>query len=207
MSRLRIAPIVEGHGEVAAVPILLRRVWLDVGGEHLHVLKPLRRPRTKLVRPDDLGLAVELAARKLAEDSSPQGRDLILLLLDANGSPVCELAPQLLAWMKERRRDQDSSCILAQIEFETWFVAAAESLPDYLSFDEAAVEAEAGRWGKGWVRKRLRKPSYSETVDQPAMTAAMDIQLCRRRSPSFDKLCRELEKRLGTSSPATPVTC
>jgi hypothetical protein len=37
---------------------------------------------------------------------------------------------------------------------------------------------------------------YAETVDQPRLTAAMDLQMCRERSKSFDKLCRELEKRL-----------
>jgi hypothetical protein len=28
------------------------------------------------------------------------------------------------------------------------------------------------------------------------MTSHMDLRLARERSPSFDKLCRELEKRL-----------
>jgi predicted ATPase len=42
------------------------------------------------------------------------------------------------------------------------------------------------------IKSRVK---YSETIDQPAMTADMDLSLCRRRSPSFDKLCRELEKR------------
>lgn len=35
------------------------------------------------------------------------------------------------------------------------------------------------------------------TVDQPAMTSHMDLHLARERSPSFDKLCRELERRLS----------
>ena len=36
--------------------------------------------------------------------------------------------------------------------------------------------------------------------NQPRMTAAMDLALCRRRSPSFDKLCRELKQRLRGSA-------
>ena len=36
---------------------------------------------------------------------------------------------------------------------------------------------------------------------QPGMTQAMDMALCRRRSPSFDKLCRELERRLQRQDP------
>ena len=47
-----------------------------------------------------------------------------------------------------------------------------------------------------WVADRF-KGHYSETVDQPALTAKMDLDLCRERSPSFDKLCRELGSQLA----------
>lgn len=60
------------------------------------------------------------------------------------------------------------------------------------------------RCRKAWIEKRIKAPKYSETVDQPAMTAAMDLALCRSRSPSFDKLCRELEKRCGAAPHSSP---
>lgn len=47
------------------------------------------------------------------------------------------------------------------------------------------------------LRERLTiGTKYSETQDQPRMTAQMDLALCRRRCPSFDKLCRELASRV-----------
>jgi hypothetical protein len=49
---------------------------------------------------------------------------------------------------------------------------------------------------KGWIKSRIRRPKYSVTADMPRLTAAMDSKLCRSRSPSFDKLCRELGARL-----------
>jgi hypothetical protein len=48
---------------------------------------------------------------------------------------------------------------------------------------------------KAWIEQRFKGTRYSETQDQPAMTLVMDLNLCRTRSPSFDKLCRELERR------------
>ena len=46
MSRIRIAPIVEGHGETEAIRPLLRRIWTELlGGEYADILKPIRRPR------------------------------------------------------------------------------------------------------------------------------------------------------------------
>ena len=48
-----IAPIVEGHGEVQAVPVLIRRVAAHVApGVNVDVPRPHRRSRSKLVRSD-----------------------------------------------------------------------------------------------------------------------------------------------------------
>jgi hypothetical protein len=82
--------------------------------------------------------------------------------------------------------------------YETWFVAAAESLQEYLMLrpgEQVPPNPDAARLGKGWIKQRIRGGKYSETADQAALTSAMDLSLCRTRSHSFDKLCRELESR------------
>jgi hypothetical protein len=67
-------------------------------------------------------------------------------------------------------------------------------LTDHLTLDnDPPADPEQQRCGKGWIEHRFKGPKYSETVDQPRLTAAMDLHLCRQHSPSFDKLCRELE--------------
>ena len=39
MSRLKVAAIVEGHGEVTALPILLRRIWYEIiQGEYIDIV-------------------------------------------------------------------------------------------------------------------------------------------------------------------------
>lgn len=200
MSRLRIQPIVEGHGEDAAIPLLLRRIWTELlGGDYVEVLKPIRGKRFKLVQPQELGRMVDLAASKLRK-AGPGAPSMILILLDADEDAPCRLGPHLLRLAREHRGDVDISCVLANVEYETWFAATAPSLTDYLDLaGETAVPAkpEEARLGKAWIQKRFRGPKYSETVDQPSMTSAMDLALCRSRSPSFDKLCRELEARLN----------
>jgi hypothetical protein len=46
---LQLASIVEGHGDVKAVPLLIRKIALAVDpGMALQVLPPLRVPRYKL---------------------------------------------------------------------------------------------------------------------------------------------------------------
>jgi hypothetical protein len=198
MSRITIAPIVEGYGDEAAVRILLQRVWQELlSGEHAEVLRPIRRSRGRFLQEEgnDLERSVNLAMNKLGQE----GGGLILILVDAEED--CErmgpLGPLLLGRAHRARNDADIAVIIANVMWETWFVAAADSLGAYLDLnDEAApTDPEGHHLGKGWIKQRMRGGKYSETVDQAALTARMDLTLCRQRSPSFDKLCRELEGR------------
>lgn len=202
MNRLRVIPIVEGHGEVDAVRTLLRRVWKELlGGDFVDVLQPIRQKRDRLVsdRFNDLCAAVNLAVGKLRNAPADGIPGLVLVLVDAEEEASCQLDPSLLERSKACRPDVDLTCVVAMPCFETWFVAAASSLAEHLDTSEDATlpeSPERDRLGKGWVKQRIRSPKYSETVDMPRLTAAMDLNLCRQRSPSFDKLCRELEARL-----------
>lgn len=207
MSRLRVVPIVEGHGEYHAVRILLQRIWTELlGGSYLEVLRPIRQPRSKLVKKSELQRAVNLARSKLSSPAVALDPTLVLVLIDAHEERPCQLGPELLAFAREGRPDADIACVLANVEYETWFVAAAESLQEYLHLatnDPIPETPEQSRSGKGWIEQRFKATKYSETVDQPAMTAKLDLALCRQRSPSFDKLCRELEKRLSPPQSTT----
>ena len=53
-SGMIIQPIVEGQGEVDAVPLLLRRLRDEAQAWGLEVAKPHRRPRTQLVKKEFL---------------------------------------------------------------------------------------------------------------------------------------------------------
>jgi hypothetical protein len=195
---ITVAPIVEGHGETEAVRILIERTWREIaGGQYAQVLRPLRRPRTELIQRPGLERALLHTANRVASVSQATS-PLVLLLLDAHDDAVCVLAPRLSHIAQEVCGHLDFSCVLADREFETWFVAAAESLSQYLSDDLQTVAAvqDISGLGKAWVARHFRG-TYSETVDQPRLTAAMDLVQVRARSPSFDKFCRELERRVS----------
>ncbi len=201
MSRLLIVPIVEGHGENHAIRILLQRIWTELlHGEYVEVVQPVRGKRLKLVQASELERALNLAIVKVRALES-QDPWMILLLLDADDDLPCVLGPALLERAKSLRGDADIACVIATVEYETWFVAAAGSLPQFLSLTERDVLPEAperNRQGKAWILKRC--PRYRPAIDQPRLTQAMDLDLCRQRSPSFAKLCRDLEARLRSDS-------
>lgn len=201
MSRIAIAPIVEGQGDEAAVRILLQRTWSEIlGGEHADVCKPIRRSRGRLFRETsgDLEKAIDLALLKLAG----RGRGLVLILVDAEDDcrTMGSLGPLLLARARQHRADADIACVIANIMFETWFVAAAESLGDYLNVGNQGIvpsDPEASRYGKSWIKSRMRSGKYAETADQAPLASRIDLALCRRRSKPFDKLCRMLNERIA----------
>jgi hypothetical protein len=194
--------IVEGDGEVIAVPLLLRRLWPELGGKYLEVLgPPIRRKRAEFERERELARAIGLAAAKLKHAPASEDPSAILILFDRDPSaqPPCYLGPQAQAWAMSAASHLDITCVVANVEYETWLVASAESLRAHLTMRPGETIPdfpEDQRCGKKWIESRFRGAKYSETQDQPKMTAAMDFSRARRRSPSFDKLCRELERRI-----------
>lgn len=196
-----IYPIVEGHGEVAAVPILLRRISSEILGRHdVKILKPHRLQRGKIVAAaQDLQKAVELGKLKLAGSAN----GIIFLLLDADDDCPARLAPALLE--KIWRPGLRTSVVVAKREFEAWFLAGARSLrghPGVSDTAEAPDDPESIRGAKEFLkRKILSQPVYSETVDQPSLAAYLDLAEARASS-SFDKLCRDLDVMLSTPSSA-----
>jgi hypothetical protein len=192
MREANIACIVEGHGEVEAVPILVRRIVQALDSTILlrFPTNPIRIPRDKFVKTGELERAVELAALK---NRAPGA---ILILLDADDDCPKELAPQLLLRARNARSDMPIRVVLAKREFEAWFLAAAESLRGQQGLSstlEPPPDPEAIQGAKEWLRKHMEaNRTYSETVDQPALTRCFDMEAARQ-APSFDKLYRDVE--------------
>ena len=196
MRVIRVASVVAGHGEVASVPILLQRIGTDLlNNVWLEPLKPIRQPQQRLSsnKDDALSKAISLAYQKLALGQTSDAEKLILVLIDAEEELPCVAGPRI----KKIAANSGCNCpiisVVANYEFETWFVAASASLGAYLDcHNQFPNDPEGQRCGKGWIADRFRRGRYSETVDQPKLTAAMDLSLCRSHSSSFDKLCREI---------------
>ena len=186
----RVVAIVEGDGEVAALPVLLRRMgeWRTPEA-CTQILPPIRVRRDRFLnRDEDFRKFLLLASGKCGDDG------WILILLDADDDCPAELGPQILERARRYVPHRRLSVVLANREYEAWFVAAAESLHgrSRFAFDATeAIEAEAPRDAKGWIKARMASRAYGETTDQPAFSAAMDLQQAFERSRSFRKLCAE----------------
>lgn len=195
---MKLIAIVEGHGDVEAVRILLRRVLHEKLQRYdVAIERSIRVPKDKLLKPGELERAVSLAAKRTCET------DGIVVLVDADDDCPAELAPAMAARAAASRPDRRISVVVAKSEFESWFVAAADSLAGFRGFAASlAVPAQAERIrdAKGWLSNTMPTGStYRETIDQAAFAGRIDLEQARQ-CPSFDKFMREVRTLVHSST-------
>lgn len=191
-----IASIVEGDAEVAALPILLRRLATELEpGPVVHPLPPIRVRRDRFLKKDEeFRRQLLLAAAKCGDEG------WILVLLDADDDCPKTLGQQTLDRARLHVPHRRVSVVLANREYEAWFLAAAPSLHGLRGFSiqpGEQVTAESPRDAKGWMREHMQGGTYREMLDQPAFTARFDLQQALANSRSFRKLCKEWQTHVS----------
>lgn len=196
---MKVVAIVEGDGEVAALPVLLRRIAQWRSPElHAEIAQPIRVKRDRFLNlPEEFERHLQLAAAK-----SGQG-DWILVLLDADDDCPAQRAAAVLADAVRIVPHRSVSVVFANREYEAWFIAAAASLDGHRGFrfdPKETIAAESPRDAKGWMRLRMGGASYGETTDQPAFSARMDLEQAFTNSRSFRKLCSEWDRAAASAN-------
>jgi hypothetical protein len=192
----RVVAIVEGDGEVQALPILLRRLMAWQSPEsYPEILTPIRVQKDRFLnKPDEFHRFLQLAALKCGADG------WILILLDADDDCPAAKGAEILARSQAVVPHKSVSVVLANREFEAWYLASASSLDGYRGFRMGTLpedfDAERPRNAKGWLGERMSN-RYGETTDQPAFAAIFDLQQAFDGSRSFRKLCGEWRKQSG----------
>ena len=191
---VQICCIVEGYGEVEAVPILIRRIAESLyPGVHVVTPRPIRVSRHKVVKAGELEQVVKLATLNIG------GQGAIFILLDGDDDCPAHLGPELRLRALQVRENLPIMVVLAKHEFESWFLAAAESIRGRrgLKSDlEPPNNPEAIHGAKEWLSARMKGDRmYSPRLDQPGLTAHFNIEQARR-ADSFDKCYRDIVRLL-----------
>jgi hypothetical protein len=191
--------IVEGRGEVEAIPCLCLRVR-----NHLQAWswlvdpQPVRRSRSLLVderqpsphrppREDELERAVELAVRRPA--------DAVLVMCDSDDDCPAVWGPPATRLVARRTR---GAAIMPVREYEAWLLAS--------HLRSATLEGrrlDQVRDAKGKLSKLVN--GYTPTVHQRRLTEQMDLDVVRMFSDSFDKLMRTLADIFEVPCPPRPA--
>lgn len=186
---MKIQPIVEGHGEVEAVPVLLRRLLNDAGIYSVTVAQSFRRKQSQLRTEEGLRTAIELA--RLDQECT----GIIVIFEDEDDCPKT-LGPRLSGWAKAAANPLPCIVALPHREYEAWFLAAIRSLRGKRGIRPDALlqeEPESIRAAKGALeRLMIPNSNYLETSDQAALSALFDFKEAYRNSRSFRHLVKAL---------------
>lgn len=190
-----IAPIVEGHGEVFAVREIITRIGLELlNGTWIGVAQPFRLDSGKMRKPDELTKAVRISAARV------EGPGGVLILRDGDDADIN--CPVQLAEMLQPDQNLVSvgvEIVVAYREYESWFLAAADSLrahPDVRDDATAPMNPEGKRDAKGELEK-LMLESYKETRHQPKFSALIDLKTASKNSRSFRRMIQAVETLAG----------
>lgn len=177
-----IVPIVEGHGDVEAIGVLIRRI-----DQMVSVKRPLRLSRSKMTRDSgEVERYVAIARSSVRESAS----SAIVLMLDQDEDCAAELGPKLLESLQSSSGSVRCFVAIAVREFESWIVGGIESL----GVDDPE---QAGK-----PKARLHKfngGKYQESVDQAKLTSRIDVARLEVRSPSFRRFARFI-REFGSSA-------
>jgi hypothetical protein len=199
----KIVSIVEGDGELAAVPILIRRIAYEIGVFDLDCYTAILTARDTFPRfASEREVRIGQARRDVGSDGA------ILVILDGDGEPPCvdrshRLAPcvlgaELLEAVQPVAAGLPIAVVMAEREFEAWFLASAPSLigPKGLRDGvDAHQTPDSLADPKGWLSERMRDAAkYRPSVDQARFTERFDMAMARERSPSFARAYEEIAR-------------
>ena len=181
----RILPVVEGDGDLLAVPELARRVLHDLG----HYDVAIARPHKRGDLPKVLGRFEDYFKVALLEGCP------ILWVMDYDcedcKDPKMHIE-QLRARAKSLAQGTAFEFVFMVQEFETLFLADHETTRQVLgNIADGHVfpsDPELIRDAKGWISKARPKGSaYKPTQHQQKLASQVNLVRLRARSPSFER--------------------
>ncbi|MBA4420606.1 MAG: hypothetical protein C0391_05615 [Anaerolinea sp.] len=200
----KIVPIVEGPGDIEAVPELLRRILYDL--YHVYdweIAHPLKANNLTTLR-NNVNSFITYAHRI-------PGCGAVLILLDLDdGCPKIE-ALSLANEIRHTYHFTYPTCVvLAHCEYESWFLASLDTIAGNCDIPEGLSSSSLAenRRGAKECLTRLMPPgiAYKETYHQVRMTQFIDLNLAQTRSRSFRRLCHAISQLITTNTTSGFVT-
>ena len=190
-----IQPIVEGPGDVAAVPVLLRKL--------LH--ESMLRHDTVVMKPVNCTGKSNLRKRIQDYISYCLGNncDAILVLFDADSDCALELVREVCEKCRRLNLPVPIAVVCAVREYESWFLASVASIVGHEAAPETNPEAVVNP--KDRLKSLLSQGRYRETEHQAKLTARIDLDAASKNSRSFMRLRHAVEELVNAIDENTPM--
>jgi len=184
-----LAPIVEGHGEIEAVPTLLRRIAKECNGT-VQINNPIRVKSGSFLNNNDyFSRMVSLAAAKAAQNTG-----FVLILLDCDDECPAVLGPRILERARNVRGDVGIIVVLLYREYETIFLTAAASLRGHFGLPpnlQPPADPTSIRNAKGWLGNYM-DVAYDPILHQRELSRLFDMTQAKQNH-SFNRFYNIIE--------------
>ena len=187
----KIVPLVEGDGEVSAVPLLLRETLAQLGRWDFEIARPRNAHGCgNLTKENGLERFVRLCLKE------PECA-AIVILMDADKNCPATLAREFSQRVNALNIPVPVVTILTNREYENWFLASVATIagkdlngrPGLAAGCEPPDEPESVANPKRWLTERMPSGrAYKETEDQAPMTKWLDHDSVAAACRSFRRL-------------------
>jgi len=187
--------IVEGAGDEAAVPRLLREYCFSHGiydfNPSPRVLKNVELP--KLRRAGELERYIDYASR--------YDGDSVFVVLDCEDFEPSEIISEFMSRVERAGFEKPVATILFKSEFESMYIPClpliAEHFPEYdWRLDRLTLEGDCERVrnAKGFISNAMKTRAYKETRDQAKFLTAIDYGRLEEHSASFRRFQNTIQQ-------------
>lgn len=187
----KLVPIIEGDGEVTAVPILLRKILYRIQRFDIQVSRPKNaNGRGNLTKEGGLERFITYAWKE---------RDCgaIIVLMDAENECTVDIAKDFSKRINALGVLFPVVIVIAKRMYETWLLASIETIAGHLDLQpniEPPPHPEEIPNPKRWLEDHFPPGrAYKETQDQDSMTDLLDIDLASS-TRSFRRLLHAIEQ-------------
>jgi len=178
----KIVPIVEGPGEVGAVPVLLRRFQAECRRWDFEIERPKNaHGRGNLTKEGGL-------ERFLQHASHVQNCRVILVIMDSEDECPKDIGTNFVERALSLNMLPAIFFVFPKRNFESWFAASLPTLRGLRA--GASFDGDVENRGGKAILNEWMPPGriYKETMDQAPMTKYMNFGLIRPRSRSFRRM-------------------
>ena len=192
-----IVPVVEGAGDVAALPGLLTRILLE---KYNRTDVIVAQGKSKVVVANGRMKLESKLEQFLQHAHNKPECSAILVLLDADDDCPVTVSKQLSQRCEQFRSICPVQVVYADRSYESWFLASLDTIrgqgviPDTVSIPTAVEDINNP---KQWLTDQMPPGrAYKETTHQASFSGLIDTELAFQKSRSFRRLCHALEQLL-----------
>lgn len=202
---LTIVPLVEGDGDVAALPEMLVRILQEKYNRY-DIL--VAQGKTQVINARGRQNLEKKLDKFLRHAQNKPGCGAILVLVDTDADCPVTLAKQLLQRCHQIGTKYPVQIVCARRSYESWFLASLDTVKGLHGIPATATlsgDPETILNPKQWLSDQMPSgQAYKETTHQASLSRSIDLDLAQRNSRSFRRLCRAMGQLLATIDTAPP---